>query len=522
MQSLRLPDWAGPDSRYAKNLVSYLWTTGNQYKHIPYSYADTKDSKGNALKMWDKKPSVNLNMPALSARISARRLFVGKHAPVFDNKNKKVKEAFHWLCKNIDLFWYGLDCARQGQAGSAAFILKLAKGKPVIQVKPGKDCKPYYDDAGELEKFQLSYVIKGYSAIERGLGPNDCNGAEISPDSQYWFVRLWNKEAMATCKPIPISDWNPEEGFAQNSVGSFQPIKELSDEHNLGFVPVVWVENMPDGDAIDGLSSYDLALQNCCHLDFTLSQFGRGLNYMGNPMLAVKGKILSNGGSVAYSMDNYLQLPPDRKDTNGSSVGGAEAKLLEMSAEGIKVGMEMWVDKMREWTRGLMSQSNLDHNKIKGQLSGSAIMLLDEDFFDGVELMKMSYGTRGIVKVAIMIAEMLIKLGDTPQLAGIKSKDFEEMELDWPATYEPEYQEVQFLVDALNEGVAGGLMSVPEASEILSVAVDKELTPTEPAANDMLAQPGKEQDDNLELKKKELQIKDKVASKPAPKPAARP
>jgi hypothetical protein len=522
MASLDLPAWAHPDSRYAKNLVNYLWTNGKQYNHILNHFSDSKDNKGRAIKLWDKRPSVILNMPALSARISARRLFVGKHAPAFEFPDDGLKDSFDWLADTSNLFWHGLDCARQGQAGSAAFILKVVDGKPIIQVKPGKDCTPEFGDDGELLRFEMAYIIRGYEWLNKDAGKKDCNGAEISPDSQYWFIKIWTTEAVVTCLPIPVADWNPETGFAAESSGKKEPVPDLSDFHNLGFVPVVWVKNMPDGDSLDGLSSYGLALPNCTHLDYTMSQFGRGLNYMANPTVFAKGKILTNGGSMSYGMDNFIQMPPDKRTAAGDSVSGADVKLLEMNGDGIKVGMEMWVEKMREWTKGLMSQSNLDHNKIKGQLSGSAIMLLDEDFFDGVELMKTPYGRLGIMKVIVMLARMLAIAGNSKFKGKGKSAEyFEELKPDWPATYEPEPQELQFLVDALNNAIAGGLMNVDEGSEILSMAVDKELTATEPEENDMLEQPGKGQDADIENKKKEVAVKQKIANKPAPKPAVK-
>lgn len=532
MRGIQLPEWAPPRSRYYNNVVNNLWLRGDQYKHIPYCFVDTKDKNGYALKLHDKRPSVTLNLPALGARMSSRRLFTGKHRPTFTPENEKFKEDITWLLKKGRIFWNMYDACLNGQAGSVAIACKLVDDKPVMDIIKGKSGFPVFDESGDLDSFMSAYIITGYmwSEMETGITV-DASGAEISNTSQYWFIRKWDKEAVTTLYPVPVNDWNPEEGMAEDSESELKPVKHMSQVHKLGVVPVVWIRNMPDTNALDGLSSFGLALDNCITLDYALSSFGRGLNYMGNPQLFVKGKILNSGnGSHTYSMDRMLQVPADVK-TEHQATSGADAKLLEMSGDGIRVGMEFWAKKLLEWTKHLSNMSMKDTEHIKGALSGTAMLMLDDDYFSFCEMLTTPYGDDGIVAVIRLFA-LLYQKAKSDRFKGIDQDGLDELEPNWPKEYEPEPQELDYLQKALAGAVTSGFMNTQEGSEVFSAALDKPLTPTEPEDNALLTLPGQEQDHGQEMREKEfdqkgkletekLKIAAKAKAAPAKKPAAK-
>ena len=63
--------------------------------------------------------------------------------------------------------------------------------------------------------------------------------------------------------------------------------------HGLGFVPLVWVRNLPGpsatGDANDGACTFRAAIETQIEIDYQLSQAGRGLKYSSDPTLAHQG-----------------------------------------------------------------------------------------------------------------------------------------------------------------------------------------------------------------------------------------
>jgi len=62
--------------------------------------------------------------------------------------------------------------------------------------------------------------------------------------------------------------------------------------HGLGFVPVVWIRNLPGysstGDPNDGMCTFRAAIDTQIEIDYQLSQAGRGLKYSSDPTLLLK------------------------------------------------------------------------------------------------------------------------------------------------------------------------------------------------------------------------------------------
>ncbi len=58
--------------------------------------------------------------------------------------------------------------------------------------------------------------------------------------------------------------------------------------HRLGFVPMVWIRNLPGGDKIDGVCTFEAAISTVMEMDYQFSQAGRGLKYAADPTLLIK------------------------------------------------------------------------------------------------------------------------------------------------------------------------------------------------------------------------------------------
>jgi len=231
----------------------------------------------------------------------------------------------------------------------------------------------------------------------------------------------------------------------------------------------------------------------------------------------------ANGGqNHTFDMDSMLQLPADKKTASGDEIKGADASLIEMDGSGIDTGLN-WATKMLNIAKLLANLSQKDPEKIKGQMSGTAMMLLDEDFIDFVECLKVPYGDDGLVEVVriFIIAYQHIK---SDRFKGVKPDQIEELELNWPRQYEPEPTELKALQEALSGAVISGFMLTEEGSEILGAALDKTLTATEPEENTLLAEPGKEQDHGMDLAEKQMKQTEKLETmkiKAKPKPVAK-
>ena len=64
----------------------------------------------------------------------------------------------------------------------------------------------------------------------------------------------------------------------------------------LGFVPMVWIRNLPSGtDDVDGECTFEAAISTIMEMDYQLSQAGRGLKYASDPTLLIKEPAISEG-----------------------------------------------------------------------------------------------------------------------------------------------------------------------------------------------------------------------------------
>jgi hypothetical protein len=120
-----------------------------------------------------------------------------------------------------------------------------------------------------------------------------------------------------------------------NSHMDGQPIIPRIDDsrsvvHNLGFVPIVWIKNLPgaDGDDIDGWSSSRSALDIAVRIDYQLSQADRALKYSADPLLLLKEPAQSDGPLVR-SASNAIIVDKD-----------VEAKLVEINGAATAAQLE--------------------------------------------------------------------------------------------------------------------------------------------------------------------------------------
>jgi hypothetical protein len=108
------------------------------------------------------------------------------------------------------------------------------------------------------------------------------NGYDIAdPTGVYWFMRSWDTERETWFLPMPAG-----------SVVGPEVDETRCVRHGLGFVPMVWIRNLPGpsstGDAADGGCTFRAAIETQIEIDYQLSQAGRGLKYSSDPTLLIK------------------------------------------------------------------------------------------------------------------------------------------------------------------------------------------------------------------------------------------
>ncbi len=479
-KSIGLPVWAPQDSRYADLYINELWLRAKFYNHISYSFMEETDGYHQHLKIYQKRPAIRLNIPSLAANLISRKLFAGKHAPRIVSDDENLLEAVQWMVKKARIRSKMLDAAYWVHAGACAVTINIVEDDdkelvPVMSYWQGRHCWPTFNDAEKLERLMIAYCIDGRTWLDlyRAMGitaPMSVLKKPIEPDTEYWYVRTFDKVDVLTLKPIEYDAWNPETGDRNLEVIEMA----LAVRHNSGFVPAVWIKNMPGGDGCDGKATSGAVLSNCIELDYDCSQAGRGGRYATAPQLLVKGRILNyERGSGVHIMgpSQMLQLPADRKDGD-NSVSGADAKIIEMNATGLDIMMEKFITHIRQWTHEAIGISRKDPNTITGTMSGTAMQIVDEDMIDSVQVCRVIHGDEGYLEIIIMMALML-RMRKATKFAGISEDNIKDLTQDWPNLYSPSPQEVQFLVQAIVGATDGALIDNVEGRNWLENEVDR-------------------------------------------------
>ena len=465
-KTLGWPEWGGEGTRFYDLTINDLWLEGKFYNHIPYAFSTEHTKRRESLRMWDRRPMVQLNIPMMTADCVSRKLFGRRHAPKIMHKNKKIMQAMRWLDRKAKLRQRFLDVAYRGQAGSVAVTLKIIDGLPVIKEYQGKYCWPKFKENNDLETLVIAYLVRGFEFQEilaaYGVGAYDSDGQGLDPKADYWYVRAYTEMGVITHMPIKMKLWNPVDGDRQH----LKILKEMTEfEDRIDFVTAVWITNITSrGAAMDGRSTFGGALDSLVTLDFGLSQLQRGINACANPMLMTKGRVLNydpTSGALVLGPSNVLQFAADKKNADGTGVSAADAKYVEMSGNGIDSGLVV-CEKLKQWAQETIAVSRKNPETVKGAMSGKAMELIDEELTDLVDVQQSNYGDDGYLVAAIKLGKMSIAAG-VPAFKGINPADLDDCELMWPKLYTPSPQDIVYLVQGLAQAVVDGLMPLPAA-----------------------------------------------------------
>ncbi len=430
------PDWAKSCRRWKTLDIYDRLLAGTFYDHLQHAFYDEVEGRGDSdrlIPIDERRPSAQYKLPRRIAQVMARKLFAGRHAPKIRHENDDARKKIENLCRSVKMYQNMLETALIGSVGSAFVSFRLDEdGTPALSRWHARDCWPAFADSGELQSVRLAYVISGSKWIQLGASVEDA-------DEQYWFVRDWTADGETTYMPIQKDDWNPVDGFSDDR-DSFVEWQRF--DHGFGFVPGHWFVNLPGGTNPDGACTWGDAIPNSIEIDYLLSQTSRGVRYNCAPELVIKGDIsnMSSDGLVR-GPTSVLMLEPDKKDGDGNVLGGADAKLLEMTGKGTETALK-FVDYLRNMALEQCGLSRKDPEKIKGPMSGRAMEFMEEDTADVVSELRSQYGEFGMLPLLRKLCAVVLPDVDTTSL-----------NLQWPRLYQPTPQDIAQLVPAFAQAL---------------------------------------------------------------------
>ncbi len=249
---------------------------GTIYDVLPYQFHEERSLGGDYIPLRSRRPSVRYGLSRVVVEDSVSLLFSEGHFPSIDCADPTIRAVLSDIAKEARLNQVMTQAAICGSVGSVAILMRVLRGRVFFQVLDTTYLTPAWDPGSpdSLAKVTERYKVAGQRLIESGYEIAD-------PDREYWFERQWDVEYETWFTPAVVGGMNSPEIDPERSV-----------RHGLGFVPMVWVRNLPGrsatNDPNDGACTFRAAIETQIEIDYQLSQAGRGLKYSSDPTLLIK------------------------------------------------------------------------------------------------------------------------------------------------------------------------------------------------------------------------------------------
>jgi hypothetical protein len=259
--------------------------------------------------------------------------------------------------------------------GSVAVLLRVLQRRVYVSVLESLYLTPQWDAGAPdtLSQVTERYKVGGADLLAQGY-------ADVDPAGIYWFQRVWDAESETWYLPWAAND--------QLAVPAVDERRSLV--HGLGFVPLVWIKNLPGGDGVDGACTFRAAIETNIEIDYQLSQAGRGLKYSSDPTLLIKEPAIADS-EVVKGAGNALVV---------SEKG--DAKLLEIGGTACEAVIS-YVRTLREFALEAVHGNRASADRLTAAQSGRALELMNQGLIWLADNLRISYGDGGLLALLKMV-----------------------------------------------------------------------------------------------------------------------
>lgn len=335
---------------------------------IPPGYYDA----GATFPIKFRRPSTPYHLRKVIVDRFTGLLFTERRHPQIRVVDDPRTEDYVRTLVDVARLWPAMILARTygGAMGTVCAGFQFLDGKPAIEVHDPRWCVPEFEDRHTLK---LASLEKKY------MFPVDERDPETGAWRQvpYWYRRIIDAERDVLFVPVPVSD--------------AAPVWEVEREvvHGLGFCPVVWAQNLPVQDDVDGDPDC-LAIDDLCdQIDALLSQAAQGVLANSDPTLLIVTD--AELESIRKGSRNAIKLP-----------SGGSAQYMELSGTGPKAALEL-ADRLREMALEV-AQCVLDQPET-AQVTATQVERRFASMLSKAAILREQYGER-LVKPLI---EMMLK-----------------------------------------------------------------------------------------------------------------
>ncbi len=440
------PDKDYPERQFRIDVLTRV-LRGTIYQHLPYDFhTEQKEVTREPIPIRERRPSVRSGLCKTVVDHSVSLLFAEGQFPALDCDDTPTREALTALIKETHLNEVMIEAATLGSVGSVAIWLRVLKGRIFFSVLNTQFLTPIWcEDAPN----KLNRVIEQYKVKGRALKAQGYAIEEVDDATDYWFCREWDDQQETWYLP-----WRCDDKKANPQID-----KARTQAHHLGFTPLVWVKNLPGGDQIDGVCTFEPAIDTVIEIDYQLSQAGRGLKYSSDPLLVIKepDRYTNQEGTLFKSAANALLL-----DAQG------DARLLEINGKAAEAVIG-YVRFLRELALESIHGNRASADRIHAAQSGRAMELMNQPLIWLADKLRISYGEGALLSLLRMVvqASQIYPLTVAGEKVGKLNKKTK-LSLRWPRWYAPTADDRQKDAHTLQSLTANGLLSRETALHILA------------------------------------------------------
>jgi len=343
------------------------------------------DAGGKMLPLRFRRPSAPYALPKVIVDRFTGLLFSERRNPRLRCPGDPDTEDYVQALAEAGRLWPAMMLARTygGALGSVAVGFQVYDGKPMFEVHDPRWLIPDFEDMFSLK---LRSIEKRYQFPKE---ERDETGAWV--EQPYWYRRVIDEHADTLYTPVLVpEDGSEPEWTIQRRV-----------EHELGFCPVVWIQNQPVQDAIDGDSD--------CHGIFDMVEQIDALIAQGN-----RGTITNADPTVVITTPDEMPSV-----TTGSSsavkISQGDVKFLEITGTGPKAAFDA-ADKLRAYALEV-AQCVLDHPD-SAQRTATEVDRVYSSMLAKADVLREQYGQRGVLAVLEIALNVARKIGTASADAG--------------------------------------------------------------------------------------------------------
>jgi len=428
---------------------------GTLYDALPYQFHEERSAGREYIPLRSRRPSVRYALCRIVVEDSVALLFSEGHFPTIDCADRTTRAMLADIIKEARLNQVMTEAAMRGAVGSIAILMRVLRGRVFLDVLDTIYLTPSWD--AEAPDTLVS-VTERYKVAAAQLVANGYQLAE--PSGEYWFMRRWDAQDETWFRPWPAGS---------NEVPEIDEARTV--HHGLGFVPLVWVRNLPGlsatGDANDGACTFRAAIETQIEIDYQLSQAGRGLKYSSDPTLLIKEPATTDA-EIVKSAGNALVV---------SEKG--DAKLLEIGGTASAAVIE-YVRTLREFALESVHGNRAGADRLTAAQSGRALELMNQGLIWLADNLRVSYGEGALLE----LARMILRASQVYRLRVLGSEiapldPSARLALKWPRWYPLSADDRQKDAQTLATLAASGQISRETAVKSIADTYDIEDIPAE-------------------------------------------